>query len=162
MKGRTLFKRRNKPLVFEGTRAEEYKKTRNKWIRLAVAGTGLPFIIGVIVSIFNDTFNLQDLFGSGELILLLFSLNLPMTFDLFDMKHKDDESLAWAFWACVVLICIQLTLYCVIRTNPSQDNQNKSLIASGIMVATSLIVCKCSLKALFLHSIDEGGKKSDI
>lgn len=85
------------PEIFEGIRAEEYKRMKNKWIRLAIVGTGLPFVIGILVSIFNDTFSLLDLFGNGEIILLLFSLNLPMAFDLFDMKRYNDERLEWAF-----------------------------------------------------------------
>lgn len=44
--------------------AEEYKKMKNKWIRLAVVGTGVPFILGILVTIFNETFNLLDLFGN--------------------------------------------------------------------------------------------------
>lgn len=32
-----------------------------------------------------------------EKLFLLFSLNLPMAFDLFEMKHRDDEKLEWAF-----------------------------------------------------------------
>ena len=109
--------RKSKPEIFEGVRAEEYKKLRNKWIRLAVVGTGLPFILGILISIFNDTFSILELFGNGEIILLLFSLNLPMAFDLFDIKHCDDETLSWAFWLCVIIICLQIALYCLIRTN---------------------------------------------
>lgn len=38
-----MFVKGNSPEVFEGVRAEEYKKMKNKWIRLAVVGTGVPY-----------------------------------------------------------------------------------------------------------------------
>ena len=61
-KVRLVSNRKSKPEIFEGVRAEEYKKLRNKWIRLAVVGTGLPFILGILISIFNDTFSILYLF----------------------------------------------------------------------------------------------------
>lgn len=145
--------RNSSPEIFEGVRAEEYKKMKNKWIRLAVVGTGVPFVLGVLVSIFNDTFSFLDLFGNGEIILLLFSLNLPMAFDLFDMKHCNDERLTWAFWICVIIICFQVALYCLIRSTESESGAIKSIIASVIMALASVIVCAVSIKAMFQHSI---------
>lgn len=156
-----LFKR-NTPIVFEGVKAEEYKKMRNKWIRLAVIGTGLPFILGVLVSIFNNTFSFLDLFGNGEIILLLFSLNLPMAFDLFDMKQRNDEKLSWAFWGCVIIICLQVALYCLIRTDNSDSNAIKSLVASIIMSIASWMDCAFSIRAMFQHSITEDGGEDNV
>ena len=156
-KVRLVSNRKSKPEIFEGVRAEEYKKLRNKWIRLAVVGTGLPFILGILISIFNDTFSILDLFGNGEIILLLFSLNLPMAFDLFDIKHCDDETLSWAFWLCVIIICLQIALYCLIRTNNSESGKVKSIIASICMMGASKITCGFSIKAIFQHSITEDG-----
>lgn len=150
------------PEIFEGIRAEEYKRMKNKWIRLAIVGTGLPFVIGILVSIFNDTFSLLDLFGNGEIILLLFSLNLPMAFDLFDMKRYNDERLEWEFWKCVIIICLQVAIYCLIRTTDSEV-EVKSIIFSVIMVFASGGVCASSIKAMFLHSIEkkDGGESDD-
>ncbi len=156
-----MFVKGNSPEVFEGVRAEEYKKMKNKWIRLAVVGTGVPFILGILVTIFNETFNLLDLFGNGEIILLLFSLNLPMAFDLFEMKHRDDEKLEWAFWGCVIIICLQAALYCLIRTDNSTNSAIKSIIASGIMTFASWIDCAASIRAMFQHSITENGGEAD-
>lgn len=146
------------PVVFEGIEAEEYKQMRNKWVRLAVIGTGIPFILGILVSIFNNTFDFLALFGKGEIILLLFSLNLPMAFDLFDMKHKEDDRLALAFWGCVIIICLQVALYCLIRMDTSDSSPVKSLICSMVMAAASWLECVYSIKAIYLHSTDDGGE----
>lgn len=152
-----MLKKNTEPEIFEGVKAEEYKRMKNKWIRLAVVGTGVPFVIGILVSIFKDTFSLLDLFGNGEIILLLFSLNLPMAFDLFDMKKYNDERLEWAFWSCVIIICLQVALYCLIRTTDSNNGEVKSIISSAIMVLASGVVCAASIRAMFLHSITEDG-----
>ena len=153
-----MFKRKMRGFVFEGPRAEEYKRTKNKWIRLAFAGSILPVVIGIITSIFNDTFRLLDFFGDGELILSLFTLNLPMTFDLFEIKHKDDEKLSWAFWLCVVVIIAQVVLYSSIKSaQPNNDVKIKSVVASVAMIFVSIGTCFVSLKVLFYHTIDQDG-----
>lgn len=154
--------KRSTPIVFEGFKAEEYKKMRNKWIRLAIVSTGVPFILGVLVSIFNNTFSFLDLFGNGEIILLLFSLNLPMAFDLFDMKKRNDEKLSWAFWGCVIIICLQVALYCLIRTDTSDSSALKSLVASITMAIASWVDCAFSIRAMFQHSISEDGGEDDV
>lgn len=152
---------RRAPIVFEGVRAEEYKKVRNKWIRLAIVGTGVPFVLGILVGIFDDTFSFIDLFGKGEIILLLFSLNLPMAFDLFDMKKREDEKLSWAFWGCVIIICLQSAIYCLIRMGDSQNNALKSVIFSIIMAVASWIECGASIRIMFQHNnADEGGTEN--
>lgn len=157
-----MFFRYNSPEIFEGIRAEEYKKMRNKWIRLAVVGTGVPFVLGILVTIFNDTFSAFDLFGNGEVILLLFSLNLPMAFDLFDMKHKDDEQLEWVFWLCIIIMCLQVALYCLIRSDISTNSEVKSIIASVIMMVASGANCSKAIRVMFLHSIVEDGGEHNV
>ncbi len=154
--------RRSSPLVYEGLRAEEYKKMRNKWIRLAIVSTGVPFILSILVNMFNDTFKVLELFGNGEIILLLFSLNLPMAFDLFDMKQRDDENLSWVFWGCVIIICFQVALYCLIRMGNSKGNEVKSVIASFIMVIASWLECAFSIRVMYQHSIAEDGGEENV
>ena len=75
-----------------------------------------------------------------------------------DIKHKKDERLARAFWACVIIICLQVALYCLIRMNTSDSSSVKSLIFSIIMAVASWIECAYSIKAIYLHSIDDGGE----
>lgn len=151
--------KKNKPFIFEGLKAEQYKKMRNKWIRLAVISSGIPFLIGILIGIFKDPYSLLDLFGNGEIILLLFTLNLPIAFDLFEVKQKDDEYLAWAFWGCTILVVFQSVLYCLIRMDASKSSEIKSIISSLIMMIASWISCVYSIKAIFQHSIsDERGE----
>lgn len=157
-----LIQKKRKPIVYEGQAAEQYKRMKNKWIRLAVIGSGLPFVIAVLVAFFKDSFDLLELFGNGEIILSLFSLNLPLAFDLFEIKKKDDEYLSWAFWLCIIVVCFQLVLYCLIRTNTTESSTAKSIVASIIMVITSWICCAFSIKAMFKHSTvgNTGGDNS--
>lgn len=147
--------RKEKPFIFEGYDAELYKKKRNNWIRLTLAGTGLPFVLPVIFSFFNDTFNLLELFGHGEAILPLFSSNLLLAFDLFDMKANDDENLAWSFWRCILISIIQLGSYCAIRLSSSNTVQIKSVGFSIFMIVISWISCIFSIKSMFKHTISD-------
>ena len=154
--------KRNKPLIFEGLEAEQYKQMRNKWIRLAVVSVLLPFLFAVVVSYYTNTFNLLALFGNGEILLSLFSLTIPMLFDLFEMKSKQDEYLSWAFFSCAILVCFQILLYCLTRIDHSSKKEIKSIIVSVIMLIASWICCGYSIKVMFQHSImDKGGIDSD-
>lgn len=155
--------RRNKPFIFEGMEAEQYKQMRNKWIRLAVVSVFLPLLFATVVSCYNNTFDLLALFGNGEILLSLFSLTIPMLFDLFEMKSKKDEYLSWAFFFCAILVCFQILLYCLTRIDFSEKKEIKSIIVSVIMLMASWLCCGYSIKAMFQHSImDEGGEGSDV
>ena len=155
--------RRNKPFIFEGMEAEQYKQMRNKWIRLAVVSVFLPLLFATVVSYYNNTFDLLALFGNGEILLSLFSLTIPMLFDLFEMKSKKDEYLSWAFFFCAILVCFQILLYCLTRIDFSEKKEIKSIIVSVIMLMASWLCCGYSIKAMFQHSImGEGGEGSDV
>ena len=155
--------RRNKRFIFEGMEAEQYKQMRNKWIRLAVVSVFLPLLFATVVSYYNNTFDLLALFGNGEILLSLFSLTIPMLFDLFEMKSKKDEYLSWAFFFCAILVCFQILLYCLTRIDFSEKKEIKSIIVSVIMLMASWLCCGYSIKAMFQHSImDEGGEGSDV
>lgn len=156
-----ILRKRRKPFVFEGLEAEQYKNKRNKWIRLSIVGVGLPFVLPIIISLFNDTLNLLDLFGNGEIVLSLFSLNIPLMFDLFDMKNTDDEYMSQAFWRSIVISFLQLVVYCSIRMSTSDSKEIKSIVASLLMIFASLISCNYAIKAMFRHSISDNGGKSD-
>jgi len=154
--------KKNKAVVYEGQAAEQYKHMKNKWIRLAVVGTGLPFLISSLVALFGNTFNFMGPFTNGEIILSLFSLNLPLAFDLFEIKRKNDEYLSWAFWGCIIVVCFQLVLYCLVKITASEKGVVVSVVVSIVMMISSWICCACSIKAMFQHSIiDRGGDNND-
>lgn len=140
-------------LVFEGVVAEQYKKKRNKWIRVSIIGTFLPFVLPVIINIFSDTPNFIQFFENGEVILPLFTLCISLAFDLFDMKKHDDEHLSVAFWLCIVIAILQLVIYCSIRITDSETIQGKSIIASIALIVASAFCCNNAIKAMFNHSI---------
>ena len=155
--------KKNKPFVFEGVAAEQYKQMRNKWIRLAIVSVLLPLISAAVVACYNNTLDVLELFGNGEVILSLFSLTIPMLFDLFEMKKKNDEHLSWAFFFCIILVCFQLLFYCVTRLDNSKYKELRSIIVSGVALILSLSCCGYSIKAIFQHSIsDNGGEDNEI
>lgn len=154
--------RGSKPLVFEGLVAEQYKRMRNKWIRLSLIGIGLPFIFPIIIGFFNDTLNFLSLFGNGEIVLSLFSLNLPLVFDLFELKNDDDEYMSKAFWRCTIIAFLQLAVYCSIKMSVSTSKEIKSIIASLVMVMASWMSCSYAIKTMFQYSISDNNKIGEI
>lgn len=153
--------RKRKPIIYEGKEAELYKKMKNKWIRLAIIGSGLPFVIAILVTIFNNTFNWLAFFGSGEIILSLFSVTLPLAFDLFEIKKKDDEDLSWAYWVCIIVICFQLVLYCLIKMSP-EGKTISAVVVSIFMLISSWCCCTFAIKAMFKHSINCKGGDNNV
>ena len=101
------FSKKKSPLIFEGAMAERYKLTKNRWIRLTIISTLLPLLFASFVSFYNGSFDLLSMFGNGEIVMSLFSLTIPLLFDLFEIKKEDDEYLSWAFFYCAILVCIQ-------------------------------------------------------
>lgn len=148
-------RRSRPPIRFEGTRAEEYKRMRNKWIRLSIVGTGLPFLFSIIIAFFNDALDFWDLISNGEIILSLFSLNLPIVFDLFEMKNSNEEYMSVAFWISTVIALFQLVVYCSIRMAVSETKEMKTIIASFLMILASWISCRTAIRAMFQYSISD-------
>lgn len=145
-------RKKNSPLIFEGVLAERYKKAKNRWTRLTIISTLLPLVSASFVSLYNGSFDVLSLFGNGEIVMSLFSLTIPLLFDLFEIKKEDDENLSWAFFYCAILVCIQMLLYCLIRIDDSDYSELKSVISSLIMLCASWMCCNYSIKVLFMHS----------
>lgn len=160
-----MFKpKKNAPIIFDGYKAEQYKRMKNKWIRINFIGSVVPFLFAILISLYNDTFNLLELFGKGEIILSLFSINTSLAYDLFEMKKKDDENLSWAFWGCFILLCFQALIYAIITTNTTETVYIKSIISSSVMTISTWLCCSFCIKAMYKHSIldndDEVGEKN--
>lgn len=160
MKVNYLFKRKSKPIVYEGKDTEQYKKMRNKWIRLAAISFILPLIFAVVVSYYNGKLNIKELFGDGEILLSLFSLTVPMLFDIFEIKNHNDDNITRIFFWPLIIICVQVLLYCMTRIDSSKYKEIKSIIMSMFMLIASWVDCSCAIKIMYKHcNSDDGGKK---
>ncbi len=112
---------KNRVMRYDGHDNVVLKRKKSKWIRLAIISTGLPYLLPLIIQLFNRSLNYFELIGNGEILLSLFGLTLPMAFDLFDAKEtKSDSHLETAFWRCVLVSFLLIIIYCSIRyTTPS-------------------------------------------
>lgn len=158
MNGKNV-KLKEKPLVFEGVLAEKYKSSRNKWIRLSIASVFLPLLFACIISWYNGKFELINQFGQGEIILSLFSLTVPLMFDLFDIKKNNDERLSRAFFVCTIIILLQTIFYCLIRIDTSANHLIKGFLTSIPFIIASWLCCLYSIKVMALYSEEIGGQK---
>lgn len=159
-----MFKsKKKKPIQFEGMQAERYKQIKNKWIRLMLVGTLLPLLMGIAISSYSDTFKFIDTISSGEIILSLFSLTIPMLLDLFEIDYKKDDRISWTFLICVVSVCLQVLLYCLTRLDESANKEIRSIIASVLMLIASTISCASANSYIFKQTlINEKSKQSTL
>lgn len=142
-----------KPIQFEGVAAERYKQIRNKWIRLSLVGTLLPIVMGIIVSVYSDSFNFIDTISNGEIILSLFSLTIPMLLDLFEVDYKKDDRISWTFFICLICVCFQVLLYCVTRLDVSSDREIRSIVASILTTVASIFSCISANSYIFKQTL---------
>ena len=139
-------RRKNKAIIYEGKVIEKYKRLKTKWIQLAIIGTGIPLVISSLVALCNNTSDFLTLFNNGDIILSLFSLSLTLVFDLFQIKEKDDEKLSKAFFLSLVLICCQLTFYCLIKMKLATITDKMNIKHTIISIIMSLIIIIFSFK----------------
>lgn len=158
-------RRKTKAIVYEGKIIEKYKHLKTKWIQLAIIGTGIPFVISSFVALCNNPSDFLTLFNNGDIILSLFSLSLTLVFDLFQIKEKDDEKLSKAFVLSLVLICCQLTCYCLIKIKLATITDKisikhtiTSILMSLFIIVFSFASCAFSIEAMFNH---KGGDNND-
>lgn len=142
-----------KPIQFEGAEAERYKQIKNKWIRLTLVGTLLPLLMGAVVSAYSDTINFIDTISNGEIIISLFSLTIPMLFDLFEIDYKKDDRISWTFLFCVISVCLQVLLYCLTRLDDSPNKVFRSIIASVLMLIASATSCASANSYIFKQTL---------
>lgn len=142
----------NKPLIFEGIENERYKASKNKWIRLTIVSTLLPLLLTALISWYNGKFELIKLFGQGEIILSLFSLTVPLMFDLFEIKKNDDKYISRAFFLCIILVILQIVFYSLMRVDNSDKHLLKSFLTSIPFVFASWLCCLYSIKAIANYS----------
>ena len=147
----------SKVIRFEGEAAEEYKRLKKRWLRLAVVGVLLPFVFTMLVSLYNNLFDVISLLGNGEIILSLFSLTVPMLFDLFEAEDRKNDKISGAFFLCIIVTFFQILLYCLIRIDDSEQREIKSIIISVIMIFASLFSCFNAIKCMYASSISKGG-----
>lgn len=149
---RKHFKLKRRALIFEGVVSENYKSSRNKWIRLSIVSTFLPLFLGCIISWYNGKFELLYLFGQGEIILSLFSLTVPLMFDLFEVKKNNDERLSRAFFLCTIIVILQIVFYCLIRVDTSSAHDIKGFITSIPFIIASWLCCLYSIKVMAIYA----------
>lgn len=129
----------NKGTFYRGSQYQLYIQRRNKWIRLAIAGTLIPIISSLWISTVVDTVGILELLGNGDVVLSLFALTLPMMFDILEEKRQADDYLSNAFLLCILVIVAQILSYFTIRLRVVGEKDATSLSSWLLMKNVSKI-----------------------
>ncbi len=145
---------KKKTIRFEGNTSKRYKNIKTKWILLTSISSALPLFLTCFIGWYNGKPVLFELFGQGEVILSLFSLTVPLVFDLFEIKNKNDIDLIKALCFCIALIIFQTVSYSTIRCDTSLFHLIKGFLISIPFIIASWFCCIFSIKVISKHSED--------
>ena len=147
---------KRKPIVFEGKLGEQHKRTKQKWLRLLLVGTVLPFMLPLILSSIIDFVNVWEVVGDGEIILTSFTVTLSLVFDIYSIKEqrKEDEHLDNAFAFALILTAVQLVVYAAVKASNSETKVLKSVLWSLVIIICTCYHCDKTIDAMFLYSND--------
>lgn len=148
---------KGKSKVYEGKLKEKCKSARKKWLILTLVGFLTPLLLACISGWYKEEPILSELFYNGDIILSLFSVTVPATIDIFEIKKYKDDKLEFVFAMSVVLLIFQTGLYVLIKNDVGNANHCKSIIISIIFVVGIFLWCTYSLNEITKHKY----KKSD-
>lgn len=138
-----MFKRKEK--IYEGELKEQCKKARKRWILLSFWGFVMPLLISIVYGWYTNETKIPDIFNNGDVLLALYSVTVPATLDIFEIKKQEDIKLTTVFSGFLLLILFQ-TIFFVLIKNDNSNNQIKGIVFSLIIVAVAIYWCLHSLK----------------
>ena len=173
-----------KGVFYKGNEYELYRRRRNKWIRLAIAGFIIPIFAYLCISNTVDTISFIELLGNGDVVLSLNALTLPMLLDIFDTKRQDDDGLSNALLICLGVVVFQLTEYVIIRIKIVKVKESvelvnwliweslpkftitcyQNILRTIIVLTVTIIACMACIGAMEVHTekitAREGGENA--
>lgn len=142
---------KSKSKVYEGKLKEKCKSARKKWIILTLVGFLTPLLLACICGWYKGETILIELFRNGDIILSLFSVTVPATIDIFEIKKYKDDKLEYIFIMYIVFLILQAGLYILIRSDAEGTSPYKSVIVSTIFVIGVFLWCSYSLNEITRH-----------
>lgn len=142
---------KSKSKVYEGKLKEKCKSARKKWLILTLVGFLTPLLLACISGWYKGESILLSLFNNGDIILSLFSVTVPATIDIFEIKKYKDDKLEFVFVMSVVLLIFQTGLYILIKSDVENANPYKSVVVSIIFVIGIFLWCTYTLNEITRH-----------
>lgn len=166
------FKKDEKEYISNTEAQKEYNEKKQLWTWTTILCAVFPFIIPIISSIFNHSFDFVNIINNGDIILLMYSIIIPTFIDLLKVKNKSSSQ--YIIWAIIFIIVIFSDLYCYsVIKNPYQyidannkvvtyDNTIRNIAITAILVISSLTVCNKILKIIYDCNVNEEEDKSSL
>ena len=127
----------------------------------------LPFLMALIIGVYNRNLDLIRMFNQGDFILLSYAVTVPILFDLFNIVHKNkkgkvhDARLFYCFCWCLLITFLQTFSYALIKNNADIGVRYENIILTIFIIAPSVIVCNYSIDSIFVQSISNEGVADD-
>ncbi len=138
----------NKEIIFESHEKIEYKEKQKIWWCTTLLCTLFPFFAQCISLLFNHKFDIISLINNGELILLTYSITIPILIEL--IQTKTNKQAKHVIYICIwfFLLLSDLLIYLSIKNPGSFLNSNKELTTYNnflINLISTIIIVPCSL-----------------
>ncbi|MGN0408674.1 MAG: hypothetical protein ACI4EJ_10460 [Bacteroides sp.] len=140
-----------------GENLDTYKRKRETWILSSIVSIFFPFIISIVINAVSGELKFLAIFKQGDIIILFYSLTIAVLFDLWNLpkdSKKNDRGLQRCFYAILMVLFSQMSLYGVIKANIITDLLVLFLMTLGTIIA-SYYACNSTLLQIFLYNIEE-------
>lgn len=153
-----MFKKKEN--IYEGKLKEQCKKARKRWILLSFWGFIMPLLISLAYGWYTNEISINDLFNNGDILLALYSVTVPATLDIFEIKKDDDINLSTTFSGFLLLIMLQTIFFALIKNDSSYSQ--KKVFFSMVIVIFAIFMCLHSLKEITKYQYSNILEESEV
>lgn len=185
---RTIYSRINNRVkmsnIFTSDEQKAYKEKRNIWALTTLLCTLFPFITQMLSVFFNHSFAFKSIINGGDVILLLYSITIPVFIELLQTNHinRNFDHIK----KCIIfmlLILTQMAVYSNIKSNTySNDTINdtiseniindnsvhdqmlsndfiRNLVFTLLIIISSALICNNTMKFIFICNVEQRKKE---
>ena len=161
--------------VFTSDEQKAYKEKQNIWVLTTILCTLFPFITQMLSGFFNHSFAFKSIINGGDVILLLYSITIPVFIELLQTNHINHNF--DHIKKCIIftlLILTQMAVFSNIKSNTySNDTISETLISDDLtpdqmisndfirnlvftllIIISSALICNNTMKFIFICNVE--------